>query len=690
MTCEDCGGTGYIDIEKTCETCGGSGKAKSFDMKMMNELTKEQMEMFLKGICGVCGGSGKVKRQIQCKTCNGAGVVKKCPICGGKIFGDYDVCQNCKRKPYALKLRNSCGIEDIRINKIYVGVVQSLTDIGAFVQLNKRLKGLIHRKNFSGYTFKPEEEVVVKVSGISPSGEIDLLPVKMENYTVVEVSKDVEVAKIGELEKKVGKIVEVRGIVTHIKQTGGPIIYTILDGDASVKAAYFDIDKPTEVSVDDVVKIVGIVKKRDAKLQVEILEIEKLLGEEAYEIVKKVREEVEKACKPEFKGFLIESDVLEKLKDGMMAVAAELKKAIYESRPIIIRHHWDADGTCGGVAIEKALCELAEKVHGDSEAKYYLVKRKVSRAPFYELEDLVKDLDESLEDTERYGDKIPLVVLIDNGSGKEDIPAISQFLAFGADVIVIDHHFPDPEVDSYVLHHINPYKVGGDSRYTSGVLCVEIARMITDTDLKHLAAVSVVGDKAEGEVEKYIELSGISREELEDIVLALEFESFYLRFRAASGIIHEILGFGRKDRQKKLVDILSKCAKEAIEDQLSTAMESVKVQILPNGIALAALDVENYGKKFTFPPPGKLTGEVHDRLKEKYSRLVTIGYGPDFAVIRSDGVQLDIPKIVQELRNEIVAGIDGGGHLVVGSIKFVQAKRKDVLARLAAKIGSLN
>ncbi len=329
--------------------------------------------------------------------------------------------------------------------------------------------------------------------------------------------------------------------------------------------------------------------------------MEKLLGEEAYEVRKRVEAEIERACEPEFKGFLIESEVLEALKEDMLKVAKELKKAIYESRPVIIRHHWDADGTCGGVALEKALIDLVERVHSDSEAKYYLVKRRVSRAPFYELEDVVRDLDESLEDVERHGDKIPLVVLVDNGSGLEDVPAIRQFLLFGADVITIDHHFPDEEVDSYLLYHVNPYKVGGDSNYTSGVLCVEIARMISDLDMKHLAAISVVGDRAEGEVEKYIELSGKSREELADIALAVEYEGFYLRFRTASQIIHEILGFGRQDRHVRFVKMLSDYAKEAIEEQVKTAMDGVKVQILPNGIALAALDVENYAKKFTFP-----------------------------------------------------------------------------------------
>ncbi len=691
MMCEACGGRGYVEVEAVCETCGGSGKAKSFDPKITAELTKEQLEMFMKGICGVCGGTGKVKRVEVCRACNGSGRVGKCKICGAKVFGNHELCPTCRRKPHAFKLRNSCGIEDVRLNRVYVGRVASITDIGIFVQLNKRLRGLIHRRNVGKLKAREDDEVLVKVAGISPSGEIDLVPVSMEDYAVVEVSKEVETVAIPELEGRIGKIVEVRGIVTHVKQTAGPTIFTILDGSRSVNAVAFESGDRAypEIGVDDVVSVIGIVKRRDSKVQVEVLEMEKLLGEEAYEIRKRVEREVEKACEPEFKGFLIESEVLKRLKDEMLSVARELKRAVYESRPIIIRHHWDADGTCGGVALEVALIDLVEKVHADSEAKYYLVKRKVSRAPFYELEDVVRDLDESLEDAEKFGDKIPLVVLVDNGSGREDVPAIRQFLTFGADVITIDHHFPDEEVDAYLLHHVNPYKVGGDSNYTSGILCVEIARMISDVSVEHLAAISVVGDRAEGEVEKYVEIAGMDREELKDIALALEYEMFYLRFRAASGIVHEILGFGRKDRQKKLVEMLSQYAKQAIEEQLQPAMESVKVQVLPNGVALAALDVENFAKKFTFPPPGKLTGEVHDRLKEKYEKLVTIGYGPDFAVIRSEGVQLDIPRLVEELKREIVAAVDGGGHLVVGSIKFVQGKRREVLARLAAKIGSL-
>jgi RecJ-like exonuclease len=673
MLCQKCNGKGIIEVEKTCEICNGTGKAKSFDPKIVN-LTEDQIRLFMKGICGVCSGKGKIKIIEICRNCSGSGKVKRCQICGRET--DQELCPECRKKPYVFKLRNSCGIEEIRIGKLYLGTVSSITDIGAFVNLNKRLRGLLRKHP----GLREGDEVVVKITNIGVNGEIDLSTAEIDGYNIVEISKDIEVTLISSIPKLIGKTVKIRGLVTHIKETAIAKILTLTDGTGSVNCTVFD---DVDVRSEDVVEVIGTIRRNG----IDALEVEKLLGQDAYEIRKRIENEIEKACEPEFKGFLVKNEILEKLKDEMIAVARELKKAVYKSRPIIIRHHWDADGTCGGVALEIALQNLVERIHRDKEAKYYLVKRKVSRAPFYELEDLVRDLDESLEDAERYGDKIPLVVLVDNGSGKEDLPAVQHFLLFGADVITIDHHFPDKEVDKYLLYHINPYRVGGDSNITSGILCVEIARMLCDVDLKNLAAISVVGDRSNAE--EYIALCEMSKDELKDVALAIEYEGFYLRFKSASTIVHEILGFGRKDRQKKLVDLLSGYAKKAIEEQVKVGMENVKIQLLPNGVALAAFDVENYSRKFEFPPPGKLTGEIHDRLKQNYPRIVTIGFGPDFAVIRSEGVNLDIPKIVNELRKEVNACVDGGGHLVVGSIKFVQGKKKDVLSKLAAKISEL-
>jgi RecJ-like exonuclease len=121
-------------------------------------------------------------------------------------------------------------------------------------------------------------------------------------------------------------------------------------------------------------------------------------------------------------------------------------------------------------------------------------------------------------------------------------------------------------------------------------------------------------------------------------------------------------------------------------------MSHVKTQDLPNGAILNVLDVENYAHKFTFPPPGKTSGEVHDKLCKRFEGkpVITIGFGPDFAVIRSKGVKMNIPQMVRELHGEVKGGgVNGGGHLVVGSIKFVEGMRTEVLSKLVEKIGAV-
>jgi len=85
-----------------------------------------------------------------------------------------------------------------------------------------------------------------------------------------------------------------------------------------------------------------------------------------------------------------------------------------------------------------------------------------------------------------------------------------------------------------------------------------------------------------------------------------------------------------------------------------------------------------------------MTGEIHDRMckKNEGKPVITLGFGPDFAVLRSRGVLMNIPRMVRELRDEIKGGgVSGGGHLVVGSIKFVEGMRKEVLEKMTTKIG---
>ena len=69
-----------------------------------------------------------------------------------------------------------------------------------------------------------------------------------------------------------------------------------------------------------------------------------------------------------------------------------IRRAILDGRSILVRHHADADGICAGVAIEKAVVPLLKEANNNSDAEWHYFKRAPSKAPFYEIEDVVKDL----------------------------------------------------------------------------------------------------------------------------------------------------------------------------------------------------------------------------------------------------------------------------------------------------------
>ncbi|HJK56801.1 MAG TPA: phosphoesterase, partial [Methanocorpusculum sp.] len=169
-----------------------------------------------------------------------------------------------------------------------------------------------------------------------------------------------------------------------------------------------------------------------------------------------------------------------------------------------------------------------------------------------------------------------------------------------------------------------------------------------------------------------------------------DYEQYWLRFNDGREIVKDILNLNNApDRHNRLVALLVTEANAAIEDQMNTMMPHVKDKVLASGANLFLADVEMFAHRFTFPPPGKSSGEVHDILCKRYENqpVVTLGLGPDFAVIRSRGVKMNIPQMVRAMRDEMPgAGISGGGHLVVGSIKFVEGMRSEVIAKMIEKI----
>ena len=747
--CPKCKGIGSVVVDyKECDACGGTGfEEDAFDIgnhfKGVNSNAKAKFDLGGEEDvpCETCNGKGQVEVFEECPHCHGTGQINVCRDCG-KIIGEkYDLCHDCgeKRKVEKMKhdefvarqkeardvyvLDSLCQMRDMDKDKLYKGKITRIEKYGAFVTLNNNVWGLM-RGDVSEYNVG--DDVIVFITAIkSREGKIDLAPAYVDNYNLKQMTKSIPRTLISQLDDRKGKMVRIDGEVQQIQQTSGPTIFIISDESGTTEIAAFDKAGERsypEIELGDAVQVIGEVNEHSGKTQIESSSMLKLDEDNSAKLRALIDDALNKKAEPQDVDFLVKSDVLNRLKPKMREAARRIRRAILDGRTILLRHHNDADGICSGVAMEKAIVPLIEKANPSNDAQYCYFKRSPSKAPFYELEDVVKDLSFALEDQERHGQKLPLIVLLDNGSTEEDITALMQAKIYDIEIVVIDHHSPgdlitkderDGEiygatvaVDEYVDTHVNPYLVGGDSQLTAGALATEVAHIINPEVkelIMHLPAVAALGDRAEcGEVYQYLKLAaqkGFSKEHLAQIAECVDFEAYFLRFMNGRGIMDTILAVDNLDKHKKMIDALYKEYQKRVDTQLRAALPNIKQTQLENGIYFNLIDVEKFAHKFTFPAPGKTCGFVHDRVIRELGEdkpIVTLGHGPDFGVFRAtDAVNeqygFNVNDIVTVMTQRVPqAGIDGGGHECAGSIKYIEGLGEEVLFKIVEEIQSLS
>jgi RecJ-like exonuclease len=595
-------------------------------------------------------------------------------------------------------LADTCDFDHVEPGERYLATVNGIVEYGVFVDLSDEVSGLVHSSNLRE-SYEVGDELVVELDEVRDNGDVAFAEVTVEEYTVERVEPaSNDVADLGDL---VGESVTLAGAVVQIKQTGGPTVFQVRDATGIAPCTAFaeaGVRAHPDVELDDVVRVEGRAETRDDAVQVEVDALTVLEGEQAETVREEQSAALDEAATPHEVDPLVEWDGLEKLWDDLEAVATRLRRTVLEGRPIRMRHHADGDGICASVPLQVALERFVRETYEDPEAPQHLLKRLPSKAPYYEIEDVTRDLNFALEDRERHGQKLPLLLMLDNGSTEEDTPAFRNLAHYDIPIVVVDHHHPDPEaVEGLVDEHVNPYLHDEDYRITTGMLCVELARMIdpdiTD-EVRHVPAVAGLSDRSEADaMADYLELAraeGYDESELRDVGEALDYVTFWLRYDDGGQLVTDALNVDCDDetRHRELVEFLAERAERDVERQLDVAMDHVEHERLDNDAHLYRIDVENHAHRFTYPAPGKTTGKIHDRkVAETGEPVITIGYGPDFAVLRSDGVRLDIPEMVEELEAEIEGGgVSGGGHLVVGSIKFVRGMRVSVIEALVDKM----
>jgi RecJ-like exonuclease len=601
-------------------------------------------------------------------------------------------------RPTVYDLAPNCTLDEVAEGNYYHAVVNGVVDYGVFVDVSDVVSGLVHESNLDR-SYDVGDRLVVRLDEIRDNGDVSFDVARIDDYRTETVDHTPTITSVADLET--GDEVTIEGTVSQIKQTGGPTVFRVVDQTGIVACAAFaeaGVRAYPEVDLDDVVRISGVVEEHDGAAQVEVEGLDHLTGEAASEARERIESALTERAAPHAVDPFVEWSAFESLRDDLREVARLLRRTVLEGRPIRIRHHADGDGMCAALPVQLALERFIERTHDDGDASRHLCKRLPSKAPFYEMEDVTRDLNFALEGRSRHGQKLPLLLMLDNGSTEEDVPAYRNLAHYDVPIAVVDHHHPDPEaVDPLLDAHVNPYLHGEDYRITTGMMCVELARMIDPAvteELRHVPAVAGLSDRSKAEVMgEFVDLAareGYSREDLEAIGEALDYAAHWLRYSDGQSLVNDVLDVGCDDRARheELVAFLAERAERDVERQLDAAEPHVEHERLDNDAHLYRIDLDRFAHRFTYPAPGKTTGRLHDRkVRETGDPVITIGYGPDFAVLRSDGVRLDIPQMVAELNEEVVGGgVSGGGHLVVGSIKFVKGMRAAVIDSLVEKM----
>ena len=595
-------------------------------------------------------------------------------------------------------LAPDCTITDVSQGEHYHAVVNGVVDYGVFVDISDNVSGLIHESNLNR-SYDVGDRLVVTLDVAKDNGDIAFDLPELDDYRTELRDHEPDITLIDELET--GETVTIEGRLAQIKQTGGPTIFEVTDGTGIVSGAAFEeagVRAYPDATVDDVVRISGTVELHDDVRQLEIDSLTILADETAASATESIDEALAERASPETLDPLVEWPAFEPIFDDLVDLAQRLRRTVLEGRPIRIRHHADGDGMCGATPLQLALENFIAEVHADPDAPAHLCKRLPSKAPYYEMEDVTRDLNFALEGQDRHGQKLPLLVMLDNGSTEEDVPAYRNLAHYDIPIVVLDHHHPDPEaVDPLLDAHINPYLYGEDYRITTGMMSVELARLIDPSiseDVEHVPAVAGLSDRSKADVMPRFVFqaneAGYDRDDLEAIGEALDYAAHWLRYNEGKTLVNDVLDVGcdDSDRHERLIEFLAERAERDVERQLDALEPHVEHERLDSEAHLYRIDLDNFAHRFTYPAPGKTTGNLHDRkVTETGEPVITIGYGPDFAVLRSDGVRLDIPQMVTELNEELPgSGVSGGGHLVVGSIKFVKGRRESVIDLLVEKM----
>jgi RecJ-like exonuclease len=489
---------------------------------------------------------------------------------------------------------------------------------------------------------------------------------------------------IGELSDRVGEDVRIEGEVVSARQTGGPTVFELRDETGVVDCAAFveaGVRAYPEIEVGDIVRLDGEVEIRREELQVETEALVALEGEEREAVERRLAEALTDRARPDEATLVAEDDAVATDDETLLDAAEAIRRAVFESRPIVVRHAATADGYVAGVALERAILPMVREEHAESDAEYHYVNRRPLEESVYGMNDATNDVTNMLQDRDRHDEKLPLVVLAGTASTVESEDGLEMLGIYGADRVVVDAAPADPEIADVSDVLVNPEADG----LSTGALASSLATTVSPDvreEIAHLPAVSYWENTPESYLDAARE-AGFNEEAVTELREAIALEAFYQSYDEKRELVGDLL-FGESveavaagapedaAESETLAGHIATQFREKMDTEVETAEANLE-RSESGGVEIAVLDTEDYTHKYDFPPSALLLDELHRRGDAG----VTIGVAMDELWVRADA-DLDLREVAREAAsNAPGSGLTAAG-LREGRIEFLSGAREEV------------
>ena len=486
------------------------------------------------------------------------------------------------------------------------------------------------------------------------------------------------------LSDRVGDRVTLEGEVVGVRQTGGPTVFEVRDESAAVDVAAFDgagVRAYPGIETDDVVRVVGEVELRHDELQVESEVVEELEGEEEATVTDRLEAALAAEARPDGLELLADHEAVAAVDEELLDAAEAIRRAVLETRPVVVRHTASADGYVAGAALERAILPLVREEHARGDAEYHFFDRRPLEDPVYGMEDATSDVTDMLQGRDRHDEKLPLVVLVDAGSTDESAEGLELLDIYGAKTVVVEADQVASAVAERVPTVVSPSLADvDDPALTTATLGANLAAAINPVvrdDLLHLPAVSYWTDPPAA----YVELAagaGYDADATRELREAVALEAFYQTYEDKRELVADLLfgGAPTDGDARGLAAHVSEQFREKLEEALATARANAEVRA-QGGTRFTVLDADSFTHRYDFPPTALLADELHRREKGEESQ-VTVVVAKDELYLRSDPT-LDVRELADPVDGDVPdAGVRalGGRH---GRLQFLAGKRDAVL-----------